>query len=112
MIKSNSLKAFLIFFIFGVAVLGCQNTPSTSTQNETTSSTSKVYLTLAVEGMTCAGSEKTIQGALIAIDGVDSAFASHVDMKVKVFVDTTKVSLKNIQEAINAKGYEAGDFIK
>ncbi|MDA3907377.1 MAG: cation transporter [Bacteroidales bacterium] len=108
MYKLNKLKAFVLFFILGIAVLGCQNATKTSAKNEA----SKVYVSLAVDGMTCSGCEKTVQGALIAIDGIDSAFASHVEKQVKVFVDTTNVSLIEIQDAINAKGYTAGELVK
>jgi len=71
-----------------------------------------VYMSLTVEGMTCAGCENTVQGALTAIDGIDSAFASHIDKQVRVLVDSTQVSLKEMQEAIIAKGYDAGELIK
>lgn len=108
MYKLNKLKTFLLFFILGIAVFGCQNATNTSAQNEA----SKVYVSLDVEGMTCSGCEKTVQDALIAIDGIDSAFASHTAKQVKVFVDTTNVSLKEIQEVINAKGYTAGELVK
>lgn len=69
-------------------------------------------MNVAVEGMTCGGCERTVQGAVTAIDGIDSAFASHLDKQVRIFVDTTKVKLQDIQQAINEKGYTAGDFIQ
>ncbi|MBN1651542.1 MAG: heavy-metal-associated domain-containing protein [Bacteroidales bacterium] len=114
MLKLIRIKAILLFFILGIVVFGCQNTTNNSTSNETslTSTSAKVYKSVAVEGMTCGGCEKTVQGALTAIDGVDSAFASHVDKQVRILVDTSKVNLQDIQQAINDKGYTAGDFIK
>lgn len=111
MFKIVHIKAFMLFFILSIAVFGCQNAPKTSA-DKTIVDAPKVYVTLAVEGMTCGGCEKTVQGALVEIDGIDSAFASHVDKEVKILVDTTTVSLKQMQEAVNGKGYTAGDLIK
>ncbi len=113
MFKINTLKAVLLFFILGIAVFGCQNTTNNaSTKEASMASAPKVYMNVAVEGMTCGGCERTVQGAVTAIDGIDSAFASHLDKQVRIFVDTTKVKLQDIQQAINEKGYTAGDFIQ
>jgi copper chaperone len=107
MFKFYYSKVFLLFFILAIAAFGCQNTPNTPK----TDKSQKVYIEIAVDGMTCGGCEKTVQSALIAIDGVDSAFASHIDKEVRVLVDTNRVSLKEMQEAINDKGYTAGKRI-
>lgn len=113
MYRFNKIKAVLLFFTLTIVVFGCQNTPKTSAQEEASvSSVEKVYLTLEVEGMTCGGCESTVQGALTAIDGVDSAFASHIDKQVKIFVDTTKVNIADMQKVINAKGYTAGNLVE
>ena len=113
MYRFNKIKAVLLFFILTIVVFGCQNAPKTLAQEEdSVNSVEKVYLTLEVEGMTCGGCVRTVQGALTAIDGVDSAFASRVDKQVKVLVDTSKVSIDKMQEAINAKGYTAGNLFQ
>lgn len=112
MLKLIRIKAILLFFILGIVVFGCQNAPNTSAKETASVSTPKVYMNVAVEGMTCGGCERTVQGALTAIDGIDSAFASHVDKHVRILVDTARVKLPDIQQAINEKGYTAGDFIK
>jgi len=113
MFKIVHIKAFMLFFILSIAVFGCQNAPTkNASEAKVSADAPKVYVTLAVEGMTCGGCEKTVQGALIEIDGIDSAFASHVEKQVKILVDTTNVSLKQIQDAVNGKGYTAGDLIK
>lgn len=112
MTKLNTLKVVLFSFILGVSISGCQNAPNSSSQKEALIDVQKVYVSLEVSGMTCSGCEKTVQSALIALDGVDSAFATHIDKYVKVFVDTTKVSIKQMQDVIDAKGYTAGDLIK
>jgi copper chaperone CopZ len=103
------IKAILLFFIISIVVFGCGNTTNSSSQKEEANVdvVEKVYLALEVEGMTCGGCERTVQGALTAIEGIDSAFASHIDKQVKVLVDTNKVKLSEMQEAIQAKGYTA-----
>lgn len=113
MYRFNTIKAVLLFFILTIVVFGCQNAANSSAQDEVSaSSVEKVYLTLEVEGMTCSGCEQTVQGALTAIDGIDSAFASHIDKQVKIFVDTSQVSLIEMQEAINTIGYTAGNLFE
>ena len=113
MYRFNKIKAVLLFFILTIVVFGCQNTTNSSTKEEASaSSVEKVYLTMEVEGMTCGGCERTVQGALIAIDGIDSAFASHTEKQVRILVDTSLVSLTKMQEAINAKGYTAGNLFQ
>lgn len=113
MYRFNKIKAVLLFFILGIVVFGCQNAPNSSAQEEVSAtSVEKVYLTLEVEGMTCGGCERTVQGALTAIEGIDSAFASHVDKQVKIFVDTAKVNIIEMQKAIDAKGYTTGNIVE
>ncbi len=112
MYKLNKLKAFLLFFILGISIFGCGNATNSSSQSEDSAIAQKVYISLAVDGMTCSGCEKTVQGALTAIEGIDSAFASHIDKQVKILVDTTRVSIQEMQKAINEKGYTAGEILE
>jgi copper chaperone CopZ len=57
-----------------------------------------------VEGMTCAGCEASISGALKKIDGVSKVEASHVKKQVSVSFDPKKVQPKAIVDAINKLG--------
>ena len=56
-------------------------------------------ITLKVEGMTCEGCERRIQNALMDIDGVENAKASHVDKNVKITLNKD-VDINTIKEAI------------
>ena len=96
--------------MLAITVFGCQNANTNSSQKE--ASQDKVYITLAVEGMTCSGCESTVQKALIGMEGIDSAFASHTDKLVKILVDTSAVSIIEMQQIIEKKGYTAGNVLK
>lgn len=102
-------KAFMLFFLLAITVFGCQNANTSSSQSE--NSQEKVYITLAVDGMTCTGCENTVQKALIGMEGVDSAFASHTNKSVRILVDTSAVSVKEMQQIIEKKGYTAGNIL-
>lgn len=61
--------------------------------------------------MTCEGCEQTVQMAVGKLPGVQNVEASHTDSAAIVTFDTTLVSFAQMQEAINAKGYQAKDFL-
>jgi len=112
MLNLSKLKATFILLFLGIVIVACQNSPKTATQEESESVAQSVYIVLEVSGMTCGGCESTVESALTAIEGVDSAFASYVDEKVKILVDTTKVSVSFIKETIDSEGYTSGSLIK
>lgn len=64
-------------------------------------------LTLHVTGMTCGGCENAVKRAVSRLDGVSSVTASHVDDRVVVDYDASKVDRAKITEAINNAGYTA-----
>lgn len=106
------LKSVFLFSILGIVIIGCQNVKKPTAQEESKANPQKIYVNFAVEGIICSGFEKDIQRKLTALDGIDSAWASHIENQVKIFVDTTRVSLKEIQKAIEAEGYPFVDIIK
>ena len=66
---------------------------------------------ITVTGMTCEGCERTVQTAVKNLPGVQEVKASHTDSVAIVAFDTTLVSFAQMQQAINAKGYQAKDFV-
>lgn len=60
---------------------------------------------LKVEGMTCEGCERRIQNALMDIDGVENAKASHVDKNVKITLNKD-VDIDTLKEAIEDLDFE------
>lgn len=103
----NKLQKLFLICSFALLLISCNNLNNSSSQ-ENPNNSQKVQITMAVDGMTCQGCENTVQNALTAIDGIDSASASHVHKIVDIFVDTSQVSIKEIRNAINSKGYRAG----
>jgi len=103
-------KLFLILIIF--LAFSCQNTPKEESKKteETTNALAKVNVQkveLNIEGMTCTGCENTIQNTINKFDGVYSAKADHVKGIAIVEIDSTKVDISKIEEAINQTGYKA-----
>lgn len=64
-----------------------------------------VNLTFDVEGMTCGSCEKGIVGALMAMDGVSSANATHSTGKVEATVDPSRSTPEQMAAAIDRLGF-------
>lgn len=64
--------------------------------------------TIQLETLTCPSCMLKIEGAVKALDGIDkeSIKVSFNTSKVKLNFDEEKVSLKEIEKAITAVGYE------
>ncbi|MBT1701802.1 heavy-metal-associated domain-containing protein [Chryseosolibacter indicus] len=59
-----------------------------------------------IEGMTCAGCERTISKVIGSIDGVQHAKADLSSASVSVEYDPHKVTIDNIKAAVNKVGYK------
>lgn len=62
--------------------------------------------TLNVQGMTCGHCKMSVENALNELDGVSTAKVDLDAGKVEVNYDEAKVSLENMQEAIEDQGYD------
>ncbi len=62
-------------------------------------------LTLRVTGMTCGGCENAVRRALGRLDGVTEVTASHVEERVGVTFDPSRVTPDAIRQKIAAAGY-------
>lgn len=63
-------------------------------------------IVIAVSGMKCGGCENTINKALLAIEGVVSANASHLEKTVTVDFDAATTSVQAIEDAIEDAGFK------
>ncbi len=61
---------------------------------------------LKVQGMTCGHCKMSVENALNELDGVSTAKVDLDAGKVEVNYDEAKVSLENMQEAIEDQGYD------
>ena len=61
---------------------------------------------LKVEGMTCASCAMTVEKSTKKIDGVTSANVNFATEKLNISFDESKVSVKDIQAAVEKAGYK------
>jgi copper chaperone len=62
---------------------------------------------IPVRGMSCGGCERSIETALLQVDGVHAVVPEHIADEVEVTFDPAKVDLERIREAIAAAGFAA-----
>ena len=63
-------------------------------------------LTLDVRGMTCGHCKMSVEGALNTLEGVSNVEVDLATGKVNVTYDETKVTLAQLQEAVEEQGYD------
>ena len=63
--------------------------------------------TLKIEGMTCAACAKAVERASKRLDGVEEASVNLATEKLNISFDEAKVSIPDIQQAIEKAGYKA-----
>ncbi|SFF04509.1 copper chaperone CopZ [Alteribacillus iranensis] len=64
--------------------------------------------TLHVKGMTCGHCEKSVKGALEELNGVTAVDVDLSTGKVDVTYEEEKVTIDEMQEAIEDQGYDVG----
>jgi P-type Cu+ transporter len=62
---------------------------------------------LKIEGMTCAACAKAVERASKKVQGVTEASVNYATEKLNIYFDETKVSIPDIQAAIEKAGYKA-----
>lgn len=63
-------------------------------------------LTLDVRGMTCGHCKMSVEGALNELEGVSNVDVDLATGKVTVTYDESKVTLEEMQEAVEEQGYD------
>lgn len=66
----------------------------------------KQHLTLAIEGMGCAGCSSKIQAALLKKPGIEKATVDHASGKAEIDFEPEQLSEAAIRETIEALGYD------
>ncbi len=62
--------------------------------------------TLNVQGMTCGHCKKAVNGALLELDGVETVEVDLASGKVEVEYDESKVTVDQMNEAVEEQGYD------
>lgn len=62
--------------------------------------------TFNVQGMTCEHCKMSVEDSLNTLDGVAKAEVHLASSEVNVTFDTSKVTMKTLQEAIEDQGYD------
>ncbi len=107
------MKRILILFgIIALMLFACKAKTTETAAGENSESTdlivnpeALIQIDLSVEGMTCTGCENTINSGVSNIAGVVDVKSSHVDGITIVKYDSTQVSIDQISQVINGKGY-------
>ena len=97
-LKLSSIVIVAVMFMF---------TLSFSTLQAEAADTEEVVLN--VSGMTCAGCEGRVKGALTACEGVTDAQVSHEDGKAVVQVEKGKANKAVLIEAVKQVGFTASE---
>ncbi|GAB4033147.1 MAG: heavy-metal-associated domain-containing protein [Elusimicrobiota bacterium] len=63
-------------------------------------------ITLKIKGLKCSGCENSLEKALLAVEGICSAAASHTNGEVKVIFEEKKISIDLIEKTIKKNGRE------
>ncbi len=111
------MKIKVLLFSILFLAFACQNAPKEEKDVETskTEDVEKINVQtvqFAISGMTCTGCENAIQKTINEFDGVYSSKADHQDGIALIEVDSVKVDLQKIEQAINELGYEAKGYKK
>jgi copper chaperone CopZ len=105
------MKNLIVNLVITAVVLcvGCSNQTndqSNKKQEQEVNMANLVKTTIKVEGMTCAGCEKSIESNLKEIPGIVDVKANHEDSATFVSFDSTLLSLATIKEGIVQTGYQ------
>ncbi|MFC2150902.1 cation transporter [Bacteroidota bacterium] len=108
------MKLKFLFIPILLIAFACQNTPTETAQETepaleeaTQEFVANAKVEIKISGMSCAGCENAIQEAIDKFDGVYASKADHEKGIAVLELDSTKIDLLKVKEAINELGYEA-----
>ncbi len=104
------MKIILIALLsLGFAFSSCSSREKSAEENsppQEINEMSTVLIEMEVSGMTCTGCENTIQNGVNELPGIIESDARHMEGITLVKADTSLVSLDEIAEMIDSKGYK------
>lgn len=103
------MKKYVLFVLLPAALMVWNCTPNTENSVQEAAGEVSVENTATVDikvsGMTCTGCEQSIEKGLKSKEGVETAKASHTKGVATVTYDKSRLSKKELAEAIENKGY-------
>jgi len=87
-------------------MISCTQSPSNRPASAETAEVQTLQAVIRVNGMTCTGCEQTIAAEVEKLPGIDSVSASHTEGTAFVSFDSARVTLSQIQRAIEETGYQ------
>lgn len=111
------MRQLAFILIAAASLAACQgNTNSAGDASDTENNVLQiapenlVSMSFDVEGMTCTGCENTVELSLKTMEGVAEVDASHETGKALVQYDKTKVTEKELEANITARGYKVSGY--
>lgn len=99
------MKNLILILLIATSMAAC-NSKTSQKQAGNASATDTLALVLHVERMTCEHCEMTVEGSVKALPGILEVKASHVDSSATLRYLPSEVSVAEIAEAIESKGYK------
>jgi mercuric ion transport protein len=93
------MKQTVFFLILGLTLAACQG------RSDQIAAENLESISFDVEGMTCTGCESSVAKSLENLEGVAQANASHERGKATVSFDKSMVTVREMEEAIESRGY-------
>jgi copper chaperone CopZ len=68
------------------------------------------FVLIRIEGMHCHKCERSLQNALVALEGVHEVEVDFASAQASVLFDRDQISVKQLMDAVEAAGYRATGF--
>jgi copper chaperone CopZ len=80
--------------------------------NKTMNNATKEKVVLSIDGMACMSCVANVKRTVASLDGVDSIEVSLANKNAHITYDAQKVDIEKIRQAINGRGFTAGEAKK
>jgi len=108
------MKNIFIILLLALFATNCthqtNNNQNGDQKTVTVSPENLQVIEISVYGMSCEGCERTIQGTVGKLPGIQEVKASHLDSTVLVKFDKTLTNYEDMKTAITEKGYDVMDY--
>lgn len=107
--RFNCLIFLCSIFIFIISLESCSSAEEDKQANSEQALSTLTKTTIPIEGMTCNACVASIKKELKSLDATERVEVSLEQRNATVFYEEGTISPQQIQQAINAIGYKAGE---